>query len=85
MTCKLSRIFHQLLGIAILLASMVVAPVHSAHAGEAPGFDHGFYARVLKNHVDGEGMVDYAGLKKNRGDLDRYLSYDWSLNSLTSP
>lgn len=36
--------------------------------------DHGVLDKVLKTYVDAEGMVDYAGLKANREDLDAYIA-----------
>lgn len=36
-------------------------------------FSYAPYARVLKRFVDGKGMVDYAGLKADRGDLDLFV------------
>lgn len=40
------------------------------------------YAAVLKQYVDGRGMVDYKGLQANRQPLDRYVS---SLAALAPP
>jgi hypothetical protein len=35
-------------------------------------YDVGPYASVLKEHVNAQGQVDYAGLKRSAGDLIRY-------------
>ncbi|NNE91132.1 MAG: DUF547 domain-containing protein [Verrucomicrobiales bacterium] len=42
-------------------------------AGPVRGFDHSNLDAVLKKYVDSKGMVDYAGLQKNRSELDSYL------------
>ena len=44
-----------------------------AEAGWASGFDHTPLDRVLKGYVNEIGEVDYAGLKKNSAELDRYV------------
>jgi len=36
-------------------------------------FSHEIFDRVLAEHVDEEGGVDYAGLSRSTGDLDRYV------------
>jgi len=56
----------------------------AANAGSPPGANsdqadnteplYEPWARVLANHVDEEGLVDYAGLSRNRGDLDRFMA-----------
>ena len=33
------------------------------------------WARVLQRYVDGEGRVDFAGLSRDRADLDRYVAW----------
>jgi hypothetical protein len=38
------------------------------------GFAYDDYAAVLSEYVDEEGLVDYAGLSKNRGNLDAFAT-----------
>jgi len=45
-----------------------------AGAAFAAGFDHSLWDRVLKKSVNAIGEVDYATVKKDRGDLDAYIA-----------
>src|SRR5574341_700013 len=47
-----------------------------AYAGAADGgsLDHARLDALLRAHVDGEGLVDYAGLASERAALDAYLA-----------
>jgi hypothetical protein len=54
----------------ILLALSV--PAFPESESELVSDLHGPFDTILKEYVD-EGIVDYAGLKKNEADLDRYL------------
>lgn len=47
---------------------------------EEPGFSYDDYAVVLKGYVDAHGMVDYKGLKANRGALDAFARAIGGLN-----
>lgn len=40
---------------------------------QGPGFDHSPYDSLLKQHVNGRGGVDYAGLMRDQGRLQDYL------------
>jgi len=52
-----------------LLTSLVLFLVVST----ATAFDHSSFDAILKQRVDSNGMVDYAGLKADRAGLDSYL------------
>ena len=60
-----------------VLALLVFLTLTFAGAGAgdgwASGFDHAPLDRVLKGYVNEIGEVDYAGLKKNPTELDRYV------------
>lgn len=61
---------------ATVAATLVVffAAVHSTPKASAQEpFDYAPYQRVLTRYVDPEGFVDYAALKRNRRDLDRFI------------
>ena len=61
---------------AAVAAALVVffAAVHSApKASSQEPLDYSPYQRVLARYVDWEGFVDYAGLKRSRRDLDRFI------------
>ena len=45
---------------------------YAAGQGNAD-FDHSAFDKVLKQHVDAEGFVDYPGLKADRARLDAYV------------
>ena len=52
---------------------LVLLTLTVAGAGWAAGFDHTPLDHVLKTYVNAIGEVDYAALKKNPGELDRYV------------
>ena len=56
-----------------VLALLVFLTLTLAGDGWANGFDHTTLDRVLKGYVNEIGEVDYAGLKKNPAELDRYV------------
>ena len=59
-------------------------------ASEDEKVDHSQWNSLLQKHVNGEGMVDYSGFKKDREQLDKYLKLlssqkpdeNWSKNEL---
>ncbi len=55
------------------LSFLVLPTLTVAGAGWASGFDHTPLDRVLKTYVNAIGEVDYAALKKNPDELDRYV------------
>lgn len=44
-----------------------------AAGGLAGAFDHSAFNGLLEQYVDGEGRVNYSGLKRDRAGLERYL------------
>lgn len=54
--------------------SLALALAVPALAAEAVEFDHTVWERVLKEHVNAIGEVDYAAIKENPADLDRYVA-----------
>lgn len=61
--------------IAPLFGLLVAAGASDAGAevADAPAFSYEQYASVLEQYVDDQGMVNYAALKKNRAELDRFI------------
>lgn len=55
----------------LLLTALVLPAPHSA---SAEAFSHQDWTAVLERFVDERGQVDYAGLARDRGALDRYLA-----------
>jgi len=54
---------------------MVAALIElSAGSSAAAAFSYDNYDKVLKTYVDDRGMVDYKGLKANRGPLDEFTA-----------
>jgi hypothetical protein len=74
---RLLPVFLALAAAGIEAAEPVPAPVAEAVArGVASGrdhFDHGLWDRLLRNHVDAEGRVDYQGLVREADRLATYL------------
>jgi hypothetical protein len=54
-------------------STLVPTPESPVDASREPPVDA--YARVLQTYVNARGEVDFPALKKNRGDLDRYVAY----------
>ena len=52
----------------------VLALTVAAGTAGAQGFDHSAWDRVLKQHVNEAGFVDYAALKASPAELDRYVA-----------
>lgn len=57
--------------LAAVLATVLAA---AAPAGAAEPFSHADWERVLEEHVDARGFVDYRALAEDRRDLDRYIA-----------
>ena len=75
------------MGSAVVALAVIVTSVwaFAGHAGvmesptkppaiTGPAFPYDDLAGVLSRYVDGEGQVDYAGLKKARAPLDRFVA-----------
>jgi hypothetical protein len=68
----------------------VTGELKSTTANSAVNVDHSAWDKLLKKHVDENGMVDYKGFQKDRAELNLYLqnlsSYDptdqWSVQEL---
>jgi hypothetical protein len=56
------------------LVLMVGVGLHQHEARAGQGFSYEDYAEALSEYVDGEGMVNYEALKKNRGGLDNFVT-----------
>lgn len=70
-----------LAALPLLLTPPFLMPESEELAGPAStGFDYNNYAVVLNSYVDDQGMVDYKGLKADRGGLDLFVK---QLASLT--
>ena len=62
----------------------------STTANSAMNIDHATWDKLLKKHVDSEGMVDYKGFMNDREQLNQYLQMlssqkptdDWSVQEL---
>ncbi|MHC4215019.1 MAG: DUF547 domain-containing protein, partial [Planctomycetota bacterium] len=61
-----------LISAVVLAITATVYPEQTKQPDES-GFKYVDYARVLKKYVDANGMVNYKGLKKDRGRLDAYV------------
>jgi len=56
-----------------LVVAVSAAAVHAA-APNGPSFDHARFDALLRAHVDGAGLVDYAGLAGESAASDAYLA-----------
>ena len=65
------------LGERVLVGLFGPPSVHATEVHPVSGdgvFDHSQFERLLERFVDGEGLVDYAGLERERGALGRYIA-----------
>ena len=68
----------------------VEGELRSTTANSAVNLDHSAWDKLLKKHVDNNGMVDYKGFVKDRETLDDYLRFlatqkptnNWSVQEL---
>ena len=74
----------------LLLASMVLfgcasvpRPVFSPAPGGPPPYDT--WARVLEKYVDDQGRINFAGVAKDRADLDRFVAYVYDVGPNNQP
>jgi len=59
--------------LAVLTCIVLLLTPHGSDAGAFNGQDfYSGYAKLLINYVDGDGMVDYQGMKNDRAGLDRF-------------
>ncbi|MFQ6133509.1 MAG: DUF547 domain-containing protein, partial [Armatimonadota bacterium] len=71
-------IWHRTLAVSGLGAALLIGGCQRQEPVQtqaAPGgtVDHSLLTKVLEQYVNEDGMVDYRGLRENRGDLDAYL------------
>lgn len=45
-----------------------------SEVASGPSFDHATFDSLLRQHVDGDGWIDYAGLHRDEAKLDAYLN-----------
>lgn len=64
-----------MIGVVLLLAACasVPRPAVEAPSPSAPPYD--VWNRVLQKYVDAEGRVNFAGVAKDRADLDRFVAW----------
>ncbi|MCH7919351.1 MAG: DUF547 domain-containing protein [Planctomycetes bacterium] len=62
----------RLTSLSIVLLAVLCGPAWGQT--DPNGMDTSLYGKALKDHVDDRGMVNYQALKKNRQDLDAYLT-----------
>jgi hypothetical protein len=71
------RAGHRLAVVAMMLllaaCAAVPRPAVEAPAATSPPYDA--WERVLQKYVDEEGRVDFAGVGKDRADLDRFVAW----------
>jgi hypothetical protein len=74
----------------LLLASLVLAgcaavprPASTTESAGPPPYDA--WASVLEKYVDAEGRVDFAGVSRDRTDLDRFVAYVYDAGPNNQP
>ncbi len=58
-------------------------PLSAQDTVQAPPYDA--WGRVLKQHVDSQGRVNFAGVAKDRKDLDRFVAYVYTTGPNNRP
>ena len=64
-------------------AQLVLAPERAPETDRAAA--ESAWGRVLERHVDERGRVDFAGLERDRADLDRFVSWVYSVGPNNRP
>ncbi|MHC4703653.1 MAG: DUF547 domain-containing protein, partial [Planctomycetota bacterium] len=78
----MSRKFDSQIGAAVLLTTLgLLLPANQAGQAKVQVFDYSDYDSVLKAFVNDKAMVNYAGLKAKRRQLDEFAA---SMGKLTS-
>jgi hypothetical protein len=54
--------------------ALMSSPAPAPDLSKATGFDLSDYAYTVRKYVSDDGLVDYAGLKKDRARLDRFVA-----------
>jgi hypothetical protein len=74
-----------LLCLAVLLSACSTIPRPAAQTGalSAPPYDA--WAHVLEKYVDTQGRVDFAGVAKDRAELDRFVAYVYDVGPNNQP
>ncbi len=62
-----------------------IAPAQTSNPNATPAFDHSSFNALLETYVNDGGLVDYAGLSRDRAKLDAYLSALGSANPQSFP
>lgn len=78
----------RILALAAALAFLggCATAVRAPQSGVDPGHPIGeSWARVLTRHVDSEGRVDFAGLARDRSDLDRFVAWIYATGPNNQP
>lgn len=71
--------------LALILLVGLASLAFDSLAQEAEPFSHDDWSAVLGQYVDAQGLVDYAGLAKNRQTLDRYLAHLAAASPMSQP
>ncbi len=71
--------------LAALAVSCAVRLPAPRNASEGPGPAAAAWSRVLSRHVDEGGRIDFAGLAKDRADLDAFVAYVGDVSPPSSP
>lgn len=83
----IKKLFALLLAAFVVGCASVPRPSIPAFALEgqtsAPPYDA--WGRVLDKYVDAEGRIDFAGVAKDRGDLDRFVAYVYDIGPNNRP
>ena len=71
---------------AVLLAGCAAVPRPDSMAVGAPSAPpYDAWARVLERHVDERGRVDFAGVARERSDLDRFVAFVYDFGPGNAP
>lgn len=71
--------------LAVLGAGCAVHLPAPRNASEGPGPARAAWGRVLARHVDEGGRIDFAGLAKDRADLDAFVAYIGEISPRSRP
>ena len=79
----MNRFLMMLAMIVLAGCAAVPRPASAPAAAGPPPYDA--WARVLEKYVDAQGRVDFAGVARNRTELDRFVAYVYDVGPNNHP
>lgn len=76
---------RSLAGLTLMLGACASVPRPGLAPAPAATPPYPAWERVLQQHVDAEGRVNFSAIARNRADLDRFVSYIYDISPESQP